>query len=288
MPQELSIKAGFTEAKAITAKFAKTFYFASHFLPKEKRMAAYSVYSVCRISDESVDTAQEGLKEGTLARLRQEIDTAYGDSPLQNELLSAFRETINKYAIPKKYFDELIAGMHMDLEKNRYDNFDELSLYCRRVAGVVGLMMLKIFGYSDPAAEKYAEKLGIAMQLTNILRDIAEDASINRIYLPLEELKQYGLGEDDIFAKKLDEKFVNLLKFQIVRARQYYEESLTGIKLIDDAAGRFTVLAMEKMYCGILQAIERNNYDVFSRRAQLSPAQKTMVILKILFSGKYL
>lgn len=288
MPQELPIKAGFAEAKAITAKFAKTFYFASHFLPKEKRMAAYSVYSVCRISDESVDTAQEELKQDNLAGLRQKIDAAYGNSPLRNGLLSAFRETINKYAIPKKYFDELTEGMHTDLEKNRYETFEELSLYCWRVAGVVGLMMLKIFGYSDPAAGKYAEKLGLAMQLTNILRDINEDASVNRIYLPLEELKQYGLSEDDIFAKKLDEKFINLLKFQIRRARQYYEESLAGIKLIDDAACRLTALAMRKMYCGILRAIERNNYDVFSRRAQLNPAQKTMVILKILFSGKYL
>lgn len=288
MPQELPIKAGFAEAKAITAKFAKTFYFASHFLPKAKRLAGYSVYSVCRISDESVDTAQEGLKEGNLARLEQEIDAVYGNSPLQNELLSAFRKTINRYAIPKKYFDELVAGMHMDLEKNRYESFDELSLYCRRVAGVVGLMMLKVFGYTDPAAEKYAEKLGVAMQLTNILRDINEDASANRIYLPLEELNEYGLGEDDIFAKKLDEKFVNLLKFQIRRARQYYEESLAGIKLIDGAACRFTVLAMKEMYCGILQSIERNNYDVFSRRAQLNLAQKIILVLKILIGGKYL
>lgn len=288
MPQEQLLKAGFAEAKAITAKFARSFYFASHFLPREKRLAAYSIYALCRLSDESVDTAQEADKEDNLLRLREKIELAYGNSPLADGLLSAFRRTVKKYALPKEYFTELMEGMHMDLQKNRYENFAQLSLYCYRVAGVVGLMILKIFGYRGPAAEKYAERLGLAMQLTNILRDIGEDASLNRIYLPLEELKEYGLSEEEIFAKRLDERFISLLKFQIGRARGYYQDSLAGVRLINDASCRFTVLAMKEIYCRILRAIEKNNYDVFRRRARVSGAGKLILALKIALGGRYL
>ncbi len=280
--------ADFAKAGAITKKFARTFYFASHFLPQDKRNAAYSVYSICRLSDESVDTSSEKSREENLIRLKQKIEAAYADSALNDGLLEAFRLTVKNYGIPKKYFDELLKGMYMDLRKNRYENFDELYLYCYRVAGVVGLIMLKIFGYRDGSAENYAEKLGIAMQLTNILRDIKEDLEIDRIYLPRCELEQYGIPEKDLFARQANEKFINLLKFQIARARRYYKESLTGVKLITSPASRFVVLAMNEIYGGILNSIEKNNFDVFARRAYINNAQKIMIALKILSRGRYL
>ena len=288
LTKAMSIKAGFNTAKLITKQHAKTFYFASRFLPKNKQYAAYSVYAICRISDDSVDDKGSLKDVPNLNNIRQRIKAAYENKKLDDKLLQAFQETINKYNIPKRFFDELIEGIDMDLDKNIYQNFNELYTYCYRVAGVIGLIMLKIFGYINERAEKYAVDLGIAMQLTNILRDIKEDYLKGRIYLPQDELRKFGVSENQIAAEKMDSNFISLLKFQIERARQYYKNSTRGIKMIDNLKSRIVVCMMKDMYSAILNSIENNDYNVFSRRACVNALGKTAIAFKILVKTEYL
>ncbi|MDD5432479.1 MAG: phytoene/squalene synthase family protein [Candidatus Omnitrophica bacterium] len=282
------ISQGYKEAEGITKKFAKTFYFASRFLPKEKRLASYSIYAICRISDETVDKAKSENYAKDLDELQETINNAYSQTEQKSSLLLCFRETVKKYEIPKLYFDELISGMRMDLEKSRYRNFEELYKYCYKVAGVVGLMMAKIFKSNNPDSEKYAVNLGVAMQLTNILRDIKEDLNRNRIYLPGDELEKSSVSEGNLNKSIIDENFKHLMEFQINRARQYYADSSIGIKMIGDLKSRFVVLTMRELYSGILKEIERNKFDVFTKRAHVSYFKKIFLILKLIFRGENL
>lgn len=281
------LQKGFDDARSITRRHAKTFYFASRFLDKEKRSSAYSVYAICRISDDAVDGSQESSAKLNLSRIKEKITSAYSDSTLNDPLLLAFRKTITDYQISKEYFDELIDGMNMDLNKNRYNNFDELYTYCYKVASVVGLIMLKIFGYNDSDAEKYAVDLGIAMQLTNILRDIKEDYGRGRIYLPLDEIKQFNVNENDIASNLIKDGLVKLLQFQIERARQYYGSSSKGIKMITDKKSRLVVCLMKDIYSAILNVIENNNYDIFNNRAHTTVMNKIRIAFRVLRKGEY-
>ncbi len=283
MPQDnQELKSGFIKAKKITADFAKTFYFASLFLPKEKKDAAYAVYAICRLSDEAVDTH---TNKDALEKMQENINQAYENLLSQKPsgpLLLAFAKTVHKFAIPKEYFDKLIEGMRMDLEKTRYADFNELYEYCYKAAGIVGLIMLKIFGYSDPQAQNYAIKLGIAMQLTNIIRDIKEDWQKGRIYIPQTEMQKFAITEDTFKKATTTPGLVELLKFQIKRSRQYYSECAPGIKMIEDKKCRWVVFAMKEIYAVILTKIEKNGYNVFSKRAQVSKFDKIIIASKIL------
>lgn len=279
-------KHGFQIAKEITRHHAKTFYFASRFLPRNKRLAAYAVYAICRTSDDAVDTPT-ALPAVSLAQVAANIESAYDGSPLRDPLLLAFRQTVQEYNIPKAYFDTLLDGMAMDLRKTRYRDFAELYDYCYKVAGVIGLIMLRIFGYESDEAKKYAVDLGVAMQLTNILRDIREDEERGRIYIPQEELEKFQISEEEIVNRVQSENWTRLLKFQIKRARAYYASSLHGIKLISDLGSRFVVLAMREIYGAILRVIERNDYDVFSQRAHVKGKEKAMMALRILLGRQY-
>jgi phytoene synthase len=283
---ERIIKRGFKESKSITRKYAKSFYFSSYFLPNKKRMAAYSVYAICRISDESVDSPGVLSPSLGLKKLKKDIESVYGEAIMLSPLLSSFRDTVNEYRIPKEYFLNLMEGMQMDLDKKRYQNFCELYDYCYKAAGVVGLIMLKIFGYQDIRAEKYAVDLGIAMQLTNILRDIKEDYARGRIYLPLDDMQRYKVGETDISEAKLSADFINLMKFQASRAREYYNEAGKGMSLISDTRCRLTAKAMKEIYAKILDEIKNNRYDVFSTRAHVKTMDKIMLILNILLERR--
>jgi phytoene synthase len=280
--------AGFREAKKITKKFARTFYLASLFLPKDKRYASYAVYAICRLSDEAVDDISCSNPQQRLRKLEQKIAAVYATGIMDTPLLSAFRHTVDTYKIPKEYFDTLIDGMRMDLEIKRYADFPDLYEYCYRVAGVVGQIMLKIFGCRDKTAETYAIKLGVAMQLTNILRDIKEDLQRARIYLPRNEMLALGVTEEQLASGINNEAFKNLMRLQVRRAREIYEECLPGIKLIENRRSRFVVLAMKEIYSGILEAIQKSDYDVFNRRCFVKKTDKLMIIFKIIREGKYL
>jgi phytoene synthase len=278
---------GFLLTKAITKEYAKTFYFASRFLKKDNKSAAYAVYAICRISDEIVDNAAGGSPEQNLEKMEKNIAAAYNQPVLENAILSAFRQTVEKYKIPREYFRDLIAGMYLDLRKNRYKNFTELYDYCYKVAGVVSLTMLQIFGYKDQKAKDHAVDLGIAMQLTNILRDVKEDFERGRLYIPEDELARFGVTETDIRESRMNSNFEALFKFQIARAREYYAKSKSGIKMITDVNSRFVVLAMADIYSGILNSIEKNHYDIFSRRAHVSILGKITAALRIILKGEY-
>lgn len=281
------LQEGFHTARSITKYHAKTFYFASRFLDKKKRYGAYCVYAICRISDDTVDDLQSPSIASNLSNIKEKIESAYSDVSLNDPLLLAFRKTITGYQIPKKYFDELIEGMYMDLNKNRYNDFGEVHTYCYRVAGVVGLVMLKIFGYKDDEAEKYAVDLGIAMQLTNILRDIKEDHDRGRIYLPLDEMKRFNVTENDIASGLINDNLIKLLQFQIKRARDYYKSSSEGIKMITNKSSRMVVCMMKDMYSAILNAIENNSYDVFGKRAHTTRMDKIKIAFNVLLKGEY-
>jgi len=287
MEEKKLIKIGFRNARRITKYYAKTFYFASRLLPKDKRIASYSIYAICRLSDESVDSLSPEPKINNLERIQKNIALAFSNEILKDPLLLAFRQTINKYQIPKEYFDELIQGMYMDLNKARYSNFEELYLYCYRVAGVIGLIMLEIFGYDNESAKIYATDLGIAMQLTNILRDINEDLKRNRIYLPQDELTKYSITEKMLKNQELNSNFKSLIQFQIQRTRGYYSKSQSGIKLIKNKRSRLVILCMKEMYAAILDDIEKSGYDIFTKRAHLSLWGKIKTLLKIIIKRKY-
>jgi len=283
-----NLEAGYLQAQEITRNFAKTFYLASFFLPKNKRLAAYSVYAICRISDETVDNPKGDSSASDLKELKKKIETAYTDTFLNDNLLLAFRKTIKTYSIPIELFYELIEGMQMDLTTSRYQDFQELYTYCYRAAGIVGLIMLKIFDAKEKLAGSFAVDLGIAMQLTNILRDIKEDYQRKRIYLPLSELDKFMVTKKDIETQNNNSNFKALILAQIIRCREYYEKSKKGIRMIPGLRERFVVILMREMYSAILNEIEKNAFDVFTRRAQVNLFKKLAIILKILIRGEYL
>ncbi len=261
----------FEAARAICRLHAKSFYFASKFLPKDKRYAAYAVYAFCRLLDDATDEAIDpaGVErqiERFVAILDQVYQGAGIDGASGEPALQAFAATVHRYGILQSCFVEIADGCRMDLTITRYETWEDLRQYCYRVAGVVGVIMCRIFGLADPSAEAQAILMGEAMQLTNILRDIKEDAGRGRIYLPLEDLRRFDYSEQDLLAGVVNEPFVRLMQFQIDRARSLYRAGAGGLHHLADDGSRFTATAMGVIYAGILNAIERQRYDVFSAR----------------------
>jgi phytoene synthase len=273
----------YRQCKLYTCHFARTFYFSSHVLPKEKRMAAYAVYSFCRYADEIADhgAALNDIvqAERRLNDLRNQLHYVYTHSSLMNPKLLAFQDTVFQYSIPKEYFVDLLRGVEMDLTKRRFATFADLRDYCYCVASVVGLIITKIFGASTGEALRYAEDLGTAMQLTNILRDIGEDEQRGRIYLPTEELVHFSYSEADVRNGVINNNFVRLMEFQIERARLYYTRAEQGIPMLTNDGSRFCVRLMSRTYARILDAIERNEFDVYTKRAHVPLAKKFAIAL---------
>lgn len=263
--------------RRITRHHAKTFYLASHGLPRSVRAHAYAVYGFCRWADDGVDcarTAEEATQR--LDGARAALDAAYGVGTLPAGL-GEFRETVRDRGIPKRLFLDLLDGMAMDLTITRYADFAELDLYCYRVAGVVGLMMAHLFGFRHDRCLPHAVALGTAMQLTNILRDVREDFARGRIYLPLDEMQRFGVTEDQIGNGQADGPFRDLMRFQIARARRYYGDAQQGIPDLVGASSRLTVRLMGRMYGGILGEIERLDLDVFRARASVPMGRKLAI-----------
>ncbi len=260
--------------RRITRHYAKTFYFASACLPRETRAHAYAVYGFCRWADNGVDDAKDRAEAAEKLDLaRNALDLAYSSRPAPTGLL-AFRRTARLRSIPRHLFDDLLDGMEMDLDVTRYPDFAALDRYCYRVAGVVGLMMTHVFGYRSERCWPDALALGTAMQLTNILRDVAEDFRMGRVYLPQDEMARFGVTEGQIAEGRVDKNFRALMRFQIGRARRYYAESEAGIPWLVGDSSRLTVRVMGRLYGGILGAIERQGLDVFKARARVSTPRK--------------
>lgn len=288
--------------REITKKYAKSFYFSARFLKKEKRQPIYALYALCRLVDDEVDAAEvrrEPEAVQAVENWKRKLDEIYTNKiPAkaqsrkeeskgqrtkdkgQNLVLLAWRDMLRKYRIRQELALELMRGVVQDTHVKRYESFAELYLYCFRVASTVGLMSSEIFGYEKPETLDYAEALGIAMQLTNILRDIKEDAAMGRIYLPQEDLRRFRVSEEQIFAGRVDDNFVRLIRFQIERAREYYRKAELGIPLLEKDA-RFCVLLAARIYGAILNEIERQNYDVFAARAHTTKFQKIRAIPQI-------
>ena len=276
--------------EGVTRRNAKSFHFAASFLPREKQRFVFPVYAFCRHVDDEIDEIGDGDEAAAVAaveRWRERLEEAYAVAageqlPLfggkdedegQHLVFTAWHDLLRRFPIRKEIPLDLIRGVVQDTTVKRYAKFEQLYQYCYRVASTVGLMSSEILGYSDPSALAYAEAMGIGMQLTNILRDIKEDAAMGRIYLPAEDLERFGVTEDEILRGEMSERMKELLKFEIERARHYYAEGEKGIPMLERDS-RFTVLLASRVYGRILDEIEKQDYDVFARRAHTSKLQK--------------
>ena len=269
----------------MTRHHAKTFYFASHVLTAQKRSDAYSVYAFCRYVDDQIDLApDEAARMRAFADLAHLLHAAYQDKAESFERrlpwLLAFRETIRRRAIPATYFEDLLKGVEMDRGRVRLQNWEELDRYCYHVAAVVGLIMVHVLTEPSPELLKPARDLGTAMQLTNILRDIAEDWQRDRLYLPADELRKFDLTEEDFAQQRVSESFRAMMRFQIARARDYYGRAEPGIAALPADGSQFCARLMSTVYGAILDEIERADCQVYRGRVRVSFPRKLWLALK--------
>jgi phytoene synthase len=261
----------------ITREIARTFYYGSLFLPPAKRRASWALYAFCRIADDIAD--EPGLYPDPiagLARWRQALLDTYAGHP-RGPVMRAWAGALARYPIPLQPALDLLDGVKMDLHGGAYETFDQLRLYCYRVAGTAGLLMAPVLGYDDPRALDAAVDLGIAMQLTNILRDLGEDTRRGRVYIPADELAAFGYTRAELERGERTPAFHALMRFQIARAEDYYQRGLRGVPLLD-ADARLAIALCGVLYRAILRRIQRNGYDVFTRRAHISTAGKLAIL----------
>ncbi len=272
------LELAYEECRLITRREAKNFYYAFLTLPARRRRAIYVAYSFCRYCDDSVDAERsDAEKLRMLAELRDKLNRCY-QGQADEPLFLGLADVAQQYDIPQEYFREVLAGVESDLVKNRYQNFEELSRYCYQVASVVGLICLQIFGYKDARARQYAIDLGLAMQLTNIARDVKEDLAFDRIYLPQDELARFGYSEEELLAGTCNDAFVNLMRFQARRARDYFRSGFQLLPYLSPRS-RACPAALGLIYSKVLDRIEDANYNVLDRRVSLSTAEKLQVMV---------
>jgi phytoene synthase len=276
----MTLEESYAQCRRVARTRARNFYYSFVLLSRAQRDAMCAVYAFMRICDDLSD--EPGANRASIERWRKALDEAleghYGAHPV----LPAFHDTVSRYQIPPRYFYEMIDGVASDLEPRRFETFDELYRYCYQVASTAGLTTIHILGFESPGALPLAEKCGIAFQLTNILRDIREDAERGRIYLPAEDLARFGVREEDIRHGLRTPEFIDLMDFETARARQYYKESQPLLGLID-RRGRACLTALIAIYSRLLDRIESSNYDVFSRRISLPAWEKSWIVLRALF-----
>ncbi|MCC6208951.1 MAG: presqualene diphosphate synthase HpnD [Gammaproteobacteria bacterium] len=267
------------------ARSGSSFYYGFLFLPPAQRQAITALYAFCREVDDVVDDNLDPLVARTkLAWWREEIGRLFAGSP-QHPVTRALAESIQRYNLPAEHFLEVIDGMEMDLDHDSYESFKDLSLYCHRVASMVGLMSAEIFGYTDRATLKYAHNLGMAFQLTNILRDVREDGLRGRVYIPLDELRRFGISPGEIMGNQTSDRIRDLLRFQADRARSYYRKAFELLP----AADRYTQrggLAMAAIYLETLKEIAADNYNVLEHRVSLTPIRKLWLAWKTMQQEK--
>jgi len=263
--------------RSVAKRRARNFYYSFILLPKDRKNAMCAMYAFMRYCDDLSD--EPGASRSAIEKWRGALHAALAGSPGPEPLWPAFLDTVARYKIPHEYFDEMIEGVASDLEPRTLSTFDELYRYCYRVASVVGLTTIRIFGFHSPDALPLAEKCGIAFQLTNILRDIREDAGLGRIYIPAEDLDRFGVSPDDLRFARRTEPFGRLMEFEIERARGYYRESSGLLDLVDREA-RASLWALIAIYSSLLEHVSESHYDVLSRRISLSGAEKTWIVLR--------
>lgn len=269
--------------KQHTAKLVKAartnFYYAFVFLPKKKRDAIFAAYAFSRHTDDIIDDAPSPEQaKHDIDIWRKELHACYEGTPTHPIAIN-LQNTLRDFAIPKEHFLALIDGVEMDLVKNRYETFDELYQYCYRVASVVGLICIEIFGYTNPQTKDYAVNLGLALQLTNIMRDVNTDYLQNRIYLPKEDFVKFSYNEKDLSNQLYNPAFVNFMAFQATRAHHYYQEAARLLP-IEDRSKLFPAEIMGKIYAGLLSQIEKFDYNIFDSKIRLSNPHKLSIALK--------
>lgn len=261
------------------------FYYSFLLLPKPKREAINVVYAWCRVADDIVDEEESvSTKRQRLYSWAKEFEHALSGTshyPLVNKL----SQIIKRFNIPLHHFQDLIKGMEMDLIKHRYDTFEDLALYCYRAASTVGLICTEIFGYKHEEAKEYAVNLGIALQLTNIMRDVAGDAKKGRIYLPKEDLARFGYSEKELLENVYNENFKRLMEFEAQRARNYFATAIQHLSE-EDKPLFIAALIMQEIYFRLLQDIEQEQFNVFSKKIRVSTFKKVLIIINVWWKNR--
>ncbi|MDB4967708.1 MAG: crtM 1 [Myxococcales bacterium] len=282
MPDVSFIENAAAYCKKLTTRSKSNFYYAFLFLPRERREALEAVYAYCRLVDDVVDEEVPAAKklEG-IAHWRQELEAVYGDATPTHPVSQRLRAAVERFGIRREDMEAVIDGCAMDIDKTRYETWDELRLYCYRVASAVGLMCIEIFGYTpsqQEAVRRYAVDLGIALQLTNILRDVAEDAKRGRIYLPADELESYGVSDADLTSGRRSPQFVRMMQYQAGRARSHYLRARASLSSYERSK---LVIAeiMGDIYYALLERIEARDFDVFGPKTTVSRRDKMRIAL---------
>jgi len=266
------LRTAYQHCARLTAQHSKSFYLSSALLPAGKRKAARALYAFCRVGDDLVDRSAAS----PATAIKQWSDIALTADPQSDDpVVLAWSHARSIYRIPHRYAEQLINGVTRDLQQTRYQTFGELAEYSYGVASTVGLMSMHIVGFSGPEAIPYAVKLGVALQITNILRDVGEDYQSGRVYLPQEELAAFGVTEDQIAAGRVDDRWREFMRFQIARNRLLYKEAWPGIAMLS-SDGRFAIAAAAVLYRGILDDLEAHDYNNFTRRSYVNKRGKAV------------
>ncbi|MBU0475137.1 MAG: presqualene diphosphate synthase HpnD [Bacteroidetes bacterium] len=269
------------QAKEISKKSKSSFYYAFNLLPEHKREAMTTLYAFCRETDDIVDEndSSSEVKYEALRKWKTELEKSLlGESSLT--LLNNLSKVIKQFKIPIEPFFDLIKGMEMDVQQSRYPTIDDLTKYCYRVAATVGLMSIEIFGYKNISTRKFAVNLGLALQLTNILRDIKKDASIGRIYLPQEDLKRFNYSEEELFANIYNDNFVCLMRFEANRAKDYFAKANKNLDIADKPS-MFAARAMQHIYFNLLKKLEAKNFSVFAENINVGKVEKAIIAVGV-------
>ncbi len=270
----------------LTRKSRSNFFYAFLCLPRQQREAIYAVYAFCRIVDDAVDLGQDREEQRrALASWREEIARVYNGAP-EHPAAQRLQQAIRTFAIPRAVLEQIIAGVEMDLDHMRYETFEDLYPYCYRVASAVGLACIEIFGYRDPRAREYAVDLGVALQLTNILRDVEPDARAGRVYLPQQDLRRFGVSAEDLAAGRYTPRFVELMTWEAARARHYYERAWAALPPAD-AKSLFAAEIMGHTYFALLRAIEARGFRVFGERVSLPAHRKLAIALRCVIRARW-
>ena len=267
-----------------TVQSGSSFYYSFLFLPPERRRAITAMYAFCREVDDTVDECtDQSIARIKLAWWRNQVSTMYAGTP-DHPVMKALQPHIGIYKLEEQHLQAIIDGMEMDLDQTRYLDFPAMNRYCWHVASVVGILSASIFGVTNPQTLQYAEKLGLAFQLTNIIRDVGEDARKGRIYLPVNELQQFNVTAADLLNARHSEHFENLMRFQVERAKKVYEEAFALLPKEDRRAQR-PGLMMASIYRTLLDEIERDNFHVLTQRISLTPLRKLWLAWKTYIRG---
>lgn len=277
---DAALQKAYRRSAAITREHSKSFHLASALLPEEKRSAVRALYAFCRTVDDIVDQPTAAARDASLDYWRRQVQ-AESEPDQDDPVAAAWGDTLLRYHIPRHYALQLIEGVARDMTQTRYATFDDLSTYCYGVASTVGLMSMHIVGFESNEAIPYAIKLGVALQMTNILRDVGEDYRNGRIYLPRDEMDAFGISESTLASGVVTDRWREFMRFQIARTRELYAQAWPGIRMLE-RDGRLAIAAAGSLYRGILDAIERNDYDVFWRRASIGTWSKIQRVFALL------